>query len=195
MRLPLMRRADALDSASLFCLDLVMFLFWILQWPYYVCLSPWPGLPGADSLLCQLCQPPGEKSCLQASAAWGSVCGDGPMCLEVFWSWLWGIGMGKKLSIPYCLPAAPGCFLFLCSSSRKNLSLSWGSCGSLLHRSAAVPGASNLSQMYPTGVGPPKTVFLIQPRKLWCWWPETRLEARHTYLTFTKLHESVQQAK
>lgn len=101
MRSPLTGRAGVPDSPFLFCLELVIFFFfkfWILQWPHYVYLSPRPVLLGTDTLLCQ----PLERSCLQASATWGSLYGDGSRSTEVFWSRFQGIlRIGNKSCILY----------------------------------------------------------------------------------------------
>lgn len=114
------------------------------------------GLPGADR---QLCWPFGEELSPGISCS-GSLGGDGLRCPEVFWSWLPGnLGLGNKSSIPYPPAFSPGLFLHLCSSLRRSLNLVWGPWGYLLgQRRAAVLGASNRSQMCPTGMRPIKIV-------------------------------------
>ena len=147
-----MGRTEASDLAFLFALDLVIFLFWSLQWPHYICLSPWPALPGAHM---PLCLPFGEEMSLGISHLGQSLW----WWPEVPWSFLiltpGEPGDGEKSASHTCLPQAPGPFLRLCSSLRRNVSLDWGPCGYLLgQRRAAVLEAWTGSQMCLTGMRP-----------------------------------------
>ena len=100
-----------------------------------------------------LCACPLERSCLQASATWGSLHSDGLRSPDIFWSWLLGnLGMGNRSAPCTGPPQAPGLFPKLCSSIRRKLSLDWGLCGyQLAQRKAAVLGTWNGPQMCQPG--------------------------------------------
>ena len=159
--------------------------FCVLRSPVAPLLACPHGLPCLGQTCCCAC--PLERSCLQASATWGSLHGDGLRSPDVFWSWL--LGMGNTSAPCTCPPQAPGLFPELCSSVRRKLSLDWGLCGyQLAQRKADVLGTWNGPQMCLLGrMGWAKIVCLIYPGELWCcrWQPLTKSEMDTFVIYFT----------